>query len=81
MALRGVREARSPRARRQVEVEQEGQERGAEEAPADRERALGAVRSRRPFHPRLRQAATTMVATTMVVATMTAAKTIEAMTR
>jgi hypothetical protein len=68
MPPRGVRKARIPRARRQVEVEQEGRDRGAGEAPADREGALGAVQNRRRLRPRLRRA-------------MTAETTIEAMTR
>jgi hypothetical protein len=63
-----------PRADRQVE--QEGRARRAEEAPADRERVLGAVRSWRRLRPRPRQAMTTTAEMTT-----TGETTIEAMTR
>jgi hypothetical protein len=58
-----------------MEVEQEGRARRAEEVPADRERVLGAVRSRRRLRPHPRQAMTTTAETT------TAETTIEAMIR
>jgi hypothetical protein len=62
-------------------MEVEGRDRGAVEVPADRERALGAVRSRRRLRPHPRQAMTTMTMTMTAETTTTAEKTIEAMTR